>query len=74
MASGLIGIQVLRKELWVRVPCPPLCINLHGLAQSRSSQGLVAFFRILLCIGIASRAILMRRFAPCAFPCARSAG
>jgi hypothetical protein len=24
MASGLIGIQVPRKGLWVRVPCPPL--------------------------------------------------
>ena len=24
MASGLLGMQVLRKELWVRVPCPPL--------------------------------------------------
>ena len=25
MASSLLGMQVLRKELWVRVPCPPLC-------------------------------------------------
>ncbi len=25
MASGLLGMQVSRKGLWVRVPCPPLC-------------------------------------------------
>ncbi len=24
MASGLLGMQVSRKGLWVRVPCPPL--------------------------------------------------
>ena len=24
MASGLLGMQVSRQGLWVRVPCPPL--------------------------------------------------
>ena len=27
MASSLLGMQVLRKELWVRVPCPPLDVS-----------------------------------------------
>ena len=40
MASGLIGNEVLRKELRVRVPCPPLAAWLrtrpHSVAYSRS--------------------------------------
>lgn len=40
MASGLIGIQVPRKGLWVRVPCPPLflCGHYASLTDSAASE------------------------------------
>ena len=31
MASGLLGMQVSRKGLWVRVPCPPLFLHAAAL-------------------------------------------